>query len=187
MKMGCAILAGGKSSRMGRDKAFLELDGKSFIAKLCEELNCFEEKIIARGNKSEISDTSWKCISDNYQEKGPIGGLHAVLSNCESQVMFCVSCDMPFITYSLVHKLCEYMKDDTDAVIAVTQDGRIHPLCGLYRKSVVTILEEQILAGNYRMRGVLDKISVNYVTIPAEDGQQLRNINTPQEYLAVIK
>lgn len=182
MKIGCAILAGGKSSRMGTDKAFLELDGKSFIQKLCEELDNFEEKIIARGARCE-KGIVWNCISDIYPEKGPIGGLHAVLSVCQSEVMFCVSCDMPFLQRSLVEELCQQWNDDTDAVIAVTQDGRKHPLCGLYRKSVVSVLEEQILAGNYRMMGVLDKIKVNYVTITAENTQQLTNINTPQEYL----
>lgn len=187
MKIGCAILAGGKSSRMGSDKAFLELEGKSFIQKLCEEFDCFEEKIIARGNRGDIGNILWKIIPDRYVECGPMGGLHAILSTCKSEVMFCVSCDMPFLEHSLVEELCKYLSDDTEAVIAVTQDGRKHPLCGLYRKSVVSVLEEQILSGNYRMMGVLDKIKVNYVTITSQNTQQLRNINTPQEYLKTIK
>lgn len=187
MKIGCAILAGGKSSRMGTDKALLELDGKTFIRKLCEELDDFEEKIIARGNRENIGDISWNVIPDRYFECGPIGGLHAVLSVCQSEVMFCVSCDMPFLQRSLVEELCKYMNDNTDAVIAVTQDGRKHPLCGLYRKSVGSVLEAQILTGNYRMMTVLDKIKANYVTITSQNTQQLKNINTPQEYLSELR
>lgn len=186
MKIGCAVLAGGKSSRMGTDKALLELDGKNFITKLCDELDCFEEKIIARGNRSDIKDISWKIISDLYPERGPIGGLHAVLSACSSDAMFCVSCDMPLLQISLAKELCGYMREGIDAVIAVTEDGRKHPLCGVYRKSVLPVLEEQILEGNNRMMAALQQMRVEYVTIHSQNSQQLKNINTPEEYKSVL-
>lgn len=185
MKIGCAILAGGKSSRMGTDKALLEIDGKKFIKKLCEELDSFEEKIIARGNRSDIQDVSWDIISDIYQERGPIGGLHAVLSACKSDAMFCVSCDMPYLQMHLAKELCGYMKEGVDAVIAVTEDGRKHPLCGVYRKTVLPVIEEQILTGNNRMMAFFDKITVDFVTIQPQNSSQLKNINTPDDYLAI--
>ncbi len=186
MKIGCAILAGGKSSRMGTDKALLKYDGKNFIKRLCDELDCFEEKAIARGNRSDIKDISWNIIPDIYPERGPIGGLHAVLSICESDAVFCVSCDMPLLQISLVNHLCGYMKEDIDVVIAVTQDGRKHPLCGIYRKSVLPVLEEQILADNNRMMAALNKMRVEYVTLDFENSRQLKNINTPEDYLEIF-
>ena len=73
MTTGCVILAGGKSSRMGTDKAFLPLNGKKFIEVLTEEFRFFEEKIIVRGNDDEISDITWPVISDIYLNCGPIG------------------------------------------------------------------------------------------------------------------
>ena len=82
MKIGCIILAGGKSSRMGGDKALLEYEGKYFIEKIAEELSFFEEKIIARGNNSsltEITDSKWQVIPDIYLDHGPMGGMHAHL------------------------------------------------------------------------------------------------------------
>lgn len=185
MKIGCAILAGGKSSRMGTDKALLELNGKNFIKRLCEEFDCFEEKIIARGNQSELDNTSWKIISDIYQERGPIGGLHAVLSACSSDAMFCVSCDMPFLKKTMVEELYRHMEKDVDVVIAVSEDGRKHPLCGIYRKKVLAILEKQILAGNNRIMTALEKVRVEYVFINLQNSQQLKNINTPEDYLAI--
>lgn len=195
MKIGCAIFAGGKSSRMGTDKALLELEGKNFIKRLCDELDKLhedglyeiEEKMIARGCRSDIQGISWTVIPDIYPEKGPIGGLHAVLSACSSDVMFCVSCDTPFIELRLVKKLCGYMRDGVDAVIAVTEDGRKHPLCGVYRKNLLPLIEQQILEGNNRMMACLDKVSVEYVMIHSQEGYQLKNINTPEEYLAITK
>ncbi len=182
MKIGCAILAGGKSSRMGTDKALLTFDGENFIKKLCNELEDFEEKVIARGNRSDIKDIFWSIIPDRYPERGPIGGLHAVLSVCKSDAMFCVSCDMPLLQRSLVKDLCGYMSEDIDAIIAVTADGRKHPLCGVYQKSILPVLEEQILADNNRMMMVLNKIRVKYITLDFKDSQQLKNINTPEDY-----
>lgn len=192
MRIGCAVLAGGKSSRMRSflpeaDKALLEYKGKNFIKRLCDELDCFEEKVIARGNRGDMKDISWNIIPDIYPGRGPIGGLHAVLSVCESDAMFCVSCDMPLLQISLVKALCGYMKDDVDAVIAVTEEGRKHPLCGIYRKSVVPILEEQILADNNRMMAALNKMRVEYVNLDLKNSQQLKNINTPEDYLAILE
>ena len=185
MKIGCAVLAGGKSSRMGTDKALLELNGETFMQMLCREFDDFEEKMIARGNRSEIPEVSWSCISDIYVNRGPIGGLHAVLSQMESDAVFCISCDMPLLQKSLVSLLFQYMKEGIDAVIAVTEDGRKHPLCGIYRKSVVGILEKQILSGNNRMMAALEQMQVTYVTILDADSRQLKNINTPEDYSAI--
>lgn len=185
MKIGCAILAGGKSSRMGTDKALLEFRGKNFIKKLCDELDGFEEKMIARGNRSDLQGVSWPVIPDIYSERGPIGGLHAVLSACTSDAVCCVSCDTPLLQMHLLKELCEHMRDGTDAVIAVTEDGRKHPLCAVYRKTILPLIEEQILEGNNRMMAVLNKVSVEYVTIHAQDSHQLKNINTPEDYLAI--
>ena len=199
MTVGCVILAGGKSSRMGTDKALLELNGKTFIEQISKELEWFEEKIIAHGNTRELSDTIWTVISDIYPNHGPLGGIHSALSVCQSDALFVVTCDMPLLKSSLAHKLCDIMCESEvmertvdgavsgqvvyDAVISVGEDGKIHPLCGVYRKSVLSILEEQILSGRNKVMEVLNKLHVKYVTIDSSIGvQQLLNINTPQDY-----
>ena len=188
MKIGCVILAGGKSSRMGKDKALLEINGKNFIKQLTEELDWFGEKLIARGNNSEIQEVLWPVMPDVYQERGPIGGLHAALSLCESDALFCVSCDMPLIQSPLAKSLCDSMDEACDAVVAKAEDGRIHPLCAVYRKEAAAVFEEQILSGNNRIMSALDKMRVKYITIDFERGaQQLFNVNTPEEYLEIKK
>ena len=190
MNIGCVILAGGKSSRMGTDKALLEFDGKKFIEQISEELEWFEEKIIAHGNTRELSDTIWAVISDIYPNHGPIGGIYTALSVCQSDALFVATCDMPLLKSSLTRKLCNVMCESEvvgqmayDAVISVGEDGKIHPLCGVYRKSALPILEEQILSGRNKMMEALKKLNVKYVTIDSSIGaQQLLNVNTPQDY-----
>ena len=159
----------------------------------------FEEKIIAHGNKRELSEMNWKVISDIYPNHGPIGGIHAVLSVCKSDALFIVTCDMPLLKSSLAQKLCDIMCESEDAsrtvegtvsdhvvydaVIAVEEDGKVHPLCGVYRKSALPILEEQILSDRNKMMSVLEKLHVKYMTVDSSiETQQLWNINTPQDY-----
>lgn len=222
MKIGCVILAGGKSSRMGADKALLEIDGKNFIEQISGELSWFEEKLIARGNNSRFSEsieTEWTVIPDLYPDHGPIGGIHAALAACESDALFVVTCDMPFVKSSMARKLCEcmteseadaaeatgtvgtvgvkkmtqlakaengveeYSSESCDAVISVEANGKVHPLCGVYCKSALPVLEEQILSDRNKVMAVLENLQVKYVTIDSSiEAQQLSNINTPQDY-----
>lgn len=166
---------------MGTDKALLEINGTSFIGQIAGELKFFEEKFFARGNREAVSVPGWRNIPDIYPECGPVGGLHAALKACRSDALFCVTCDMPLITAELVQELCNQMTEEIDAVI-LKEDGRIHPTCGIYRKSAVNIFEQQILEGNYRMMRVLDRLRVKYVTIDPQTGSwQLKNINTPED------
>lgn len=185
MNIGCVILAGGKSSRMGEDKALLDYNGKNFIEKIADEMSSFTEKIIARGNNSDftsLTKESWRIISDIYPDHGPIGGLHAALKGCESDALFCVSCDIPLITEELARKICDEMTLDMDAIIAVTADGKSHPLCGVYRKKLCQRMGEQILQDNNRMMELLKKCHVKYMHLDEETSKQLANINTRSEY-----
>ena len=200
MNVGCVILAGGKSSRMGTDKALLEYDGKQFIEQIAKELSSFEERIIARGTNSRFSDSieeDWTVIPDIYLDHGPIGGLHAALSACRSDALFVVTCDMPLFSKSLAERLCAEIQngegsetnsdgeivDAYDVIISVGDNGKIHPLCGVYRKSALSVLEEQIVSDRNRVMEALKKLRVKYVTIDSPDQvKQLANINTPEEY-----
>ena len=213
MKIGCVILAGGKSSRMGTDKALLEYDGKQFIEQIADQLFGFEERIIARGNNGGITDQMakmWTVIPDLFPDHGPIGGLHAALSACESDALFVVTCDMPLFNRELAELLCAEMQhseepgkvfeenglvtdsdgkhvDAYDVIISVGSDGKIHPLCGVYRKSVLSVLEEQIVSDRNRVMEALKKLRVKYVTIDSPDREkQLANINTQEEYEKIL-
>jgi len=188
MRIGCIILAGGKSSRMGKDKALLEYEGKYFVEKIAEEMSFFEEKIIARGNNralTGITESSWRVIPDIYYDHGPMGGMHAALKECESDAMFVVTCDMPLITGELAKSICAEMKD-CDAFIAVTSEGKYHPLCGVYKKELYELMEGYLLEDNNRMMAVLNKSRTKYFQLDEEASRQLANVNTREEYEKMI-
>ena len=193
LEIGCVILAGGKSSRMGQDKALLRYEGKFFIEKIAEELNFFEEKMIARGNNAELENLVkkdlWKVVPDEYENHGPLGGLHAALKKCKSDAMFVVTCDMPLISRKLIKKMCYIyeQEDKSDAVIAVTNDGRLHPLCGIYCKNLYACMEKNLLQNNNRMMSILKESKVTYIQLDDLDSKYLRNINTRVEYQNLIR
>lgn len=182
MNIGCVILAGGHSSRMGTDKALLEINGKRFIGAIADEMSFFAEKYIARGAMEEITEGTWQVIPDIYPDCGPLGGLHAALTACKSDALLCVPCDMPLIGAELANELCAHLSEEYDAVIVKDTDGRIHPVCGIYKKTAADVIEQQLLTGNYRMMHVLDRLRITYV-IPDDPmkEKQLSNINTPED------
>ena len=166
---------------MGSDKALLEINNKTFIENIMEEFNDFDEKIIARGNNSCIDNSSWIVVSDEYKDCGPIGGIHKALSVCHLDALFFTTCDMPFIKKSIVDKLYQFI-DDYDAVIVKDCHDRVHPLCGIYKKSVLHVVENQILSHDYRIMHIFDKIKVKYVVIDSSEYELLLNINTLEDY-----
>jgi molybdopterin-guanine dinucleotide biosynthesis protein A len=116
-----------------------------------------------------------------------MAGIHAALSYGGTDAMFFATCDMPLLKRKSAEKLCNALEEGIDAVIAVTVDGRKHPLCGVYRKSTVGVFEDQLQAGNHRMMDALDRLQVLYVPLSEEDGLQLQNINTREDYLGIQK
>ena len=181
MTTGCVILAGGNSSRMGRDKALLMIENKSFIDTLSDNFSFFEEKFIAGGGREAAGNHTWKRIPDCYPHHGPIGGVHAALKHCLSEAVFVIACDIPLVEKAIYERLIREMDEETDAVIAVTEDGKYHPLCGIYKKSVEKMIEEQIFSGNNKMMQLLKKIRTKYVEVNSKE-YGLYNINTPGEY-----
>lgn len=186
MKLGCVILAGGRSSRMGTDKAYLTWNGEMFIERITNELDFFEEKMIAHGNCREITETIWPVIEDIYPNRGPIGGLHAALTACNSDALFCVTCDVPLVQRSLVSFLYEHLDETSDAIIPIAEDGKYHPLCAIYRKKTSSAFLKQIEAGNYRIMSAFEHMKVKYVPLNAQYSGQLYNVNTPKEYSQLL-
>ena len=188
MNIGCVILAGGKSTRMGRDKANLEIQDKTFIKKLAQELDFFDEKLIARGLNEEFEGIDWEIIPDLYAGCGPIGGLHSALKNCRSEALFCLPCDIPLLETSLFQWLIQFLDKEHDAVVCVTPDGKRHPLSGIYWKNAAVVLEEQISKGDNRMMNALKKMRIKYVVVDSKNKEdQLFNVNTPQDYRRLIE
>lgn len=183
MNLSVGVLAGGKSTRMGQDKALLQLESKRFIDRICEELGGFSQVLISAARKGLYEDTGFEVVYDEHQDIGPIEGIYQVLSHAQEEYVFVCAADMPFIKRELVEYMAEFISSDYDCYCLVDED-HIHPLCAIYSKKMLSVIEEQIRSGHYRLLSVLRAVRTKYIRLETScfDRRIVRNINTREEY-----
>lgn len=180
MEFGTVILAGGKSRRMGKDKAELMFGKKTFLEKLIQEFRECPELLISVAAKKDRPDWAGRTVEDVYPGCGPMAGLHAALKASRCSALLAVPCDVPLFSPKIAEQMYEECSPEVDAVVAVSADGRIHPLCGIYKKSCVPAMERRLEQGNYRMQELLKELRVK--TYQVKTGSwRLQNVNTPEE------
>ena len=132
------ILAGGKSSRMGTDKALLEYQGKAFVQILYDNLKNICSEVIISSNNSEIKIEEAKTVADDIKDIGPMGGLYTCLKLSKTDFNIVVSVDTPFISAKLLTEVYEQSQQYDISIIE--HNKKTHPLIGVYHKNVVKIL-----------------------------------------------
>lgn len=188
MQIGAALLAGGQSRRMGRDKAQLLLDGQSFQSRIAVQLAPFPERLLSVGSGAR-EESGFLPVPDVFPFCGPLGGLHALLTVCRSDALLVVSCDLPLFRRELGLFLVDQLTEKDSAAVPVTRGGRVHPLCGVYRKTLLPELESRLRAGDRRVMSLLDAVSARRVPLegtPFPD-RWLANINTPEDLQQLLQ
>ena len=180
------ILIGGASSRMGSDKAQLELGGSTFVERIAAALSSVTETVRCVGAK-EDDPSGLINVPDLFPGWGALGGLHAALAATRSDWSAIVACDLPLVTRELFTRLAT-LRENFDAVVPVQSDGRPQPLCALYRcESCLPKAAALIEEGERRPRAVLAGVNTRWVTPSDLDdldgaGNFFWNINTPDDY-----
>lgn len=179
------ILAGGKSSRMGTDKARLRLGAQSFTEKIAAALDAVSATVRVVGGQ-EASGV-WEVVPDTHMEWGALGGLHAALKASRTEWAAVVACDLPFVTGQLFVRLAS-LRENFAAVVPVQADGRVQPLCALYRREpCLRHVEELIAGGERRPRTLVERVETRLVAsaeladLEAADLFFI-NVNTPEDY-----
>jgi molybdopterin-guanine dinucleotide biosynthesis protein A len=186
------ILAGGKSSRMGVNKAFLEIDGKMIIQRLLELLDkLFKNIIICSNDIASFEFTGRKIVKDIFPNKGPLAGLHSGLTISETDKNFFISCDLPFISGMIIRYLCDYKSDAS--IILPIGEKRIQQMCGLYSKNVLRQAEKLLIESKdntiSKTKGSIFEL-IESVPTEIADVSKLEyyykdiffNMNTPDDY-----
>lgn len=177
------IMLGGLSTRMGTDKAMVTLGGKTLLERALSRWQGYGRGLqlsVGSAERKALAPAGVCAVTDIYPERGPLGGLHAGLHACPTELMLVVAVDSPYLTQAHADRLLEAI-GTADACI-YTVDGRPQPLFGIYRRRCATPAETMILEGNNRMTGLLGW--VNTVFVEAEDAAPFRNLNTPEELAA---
>jgi molybdopterin-guanine dinucleotide biosynthesis protein A len=186
------ILTGGKSSRMGINKAFLEIDRKILIQRLSDLLdNLFENIIICSNDTASFEFTGRKIVKDIFPNKGPLAGLHSGLTISETDKNFFISCDLPFISDKIIRYLCDY-KSDASIILPIAEK-RIQQMCGLYSKNVLSQAEKLLIESKdntiSKTKGSIFEL-IERVPTEIADVRKLEyyykdiffNMNTPDDY-----
>lgn len=180
------ILAGGDSSRMGQDKANLLLDGETLLQRvMATMLQLFAQVVVSvRQPRAEVALPQ---VCDMQEDGGPLAGLVAGLAQLETDWMFAVACDMPFIQPELIAHMAA-MRGEQQAVVPMI-GGHPQPLFAFYSKETLPVMRAALASGEKRVRAVLKQLDVRYVDeAELQDyDQQFRSffdLDTPQDHAA---
>lgn len=173
------IVAGGKSSRMGQDKALMELEGTPMIQRIAAALHAFTNEIIIASNNSEHYAFGDRGVADNYIDSGPLSGIEAGLSVAKNDSCFVISCDTPMINGSILSALMK--GNNTDATIARCGD-KAHPLIGIYHRSSLQEIQGHLEKRDLKMMNVLDQLNTTFIDFPISEQEAFQNINTPSAW-----
>ena len=185
------ILAGGESSRMGRNKALMEVNGELMVETAYRRMAELFDEVLLVTNTPEMYDfIPCRKIADIYPGMGPLGGIHAALSNCDAARAFVIACDMPGLNPGLIRELGS-MPGGVDVVVPETPDG-LEPLHAVYAKSGLPLMEAMLRAEE---RSVLSFIARADARLVPRDKiavldpgyASFRNINTPEDYQKVAQ
>lgn len=180
------ILAGGESSRMGRNKALLEVNGERMIETAYRRMaELFDEVLLVTNTPESYDFIPCRKIADIHPGMGPLGGIHAALSSTVAERAFVIACDMPGLNPRLIRELCG-IEGGGDVVIPETPGG-LEPLHAVYSKSCLPKMEQMLFAGERRILSFFDLAQVRLVPrgrIAALDPEyaSFRNINTQEDY-----
>ena len=187
MSVSAAILAGGKNLRMGRkNKAFLEIEGQSFLARTIARLRpLFRQIMIIGPEDGGYSSFGLPVYPDIRPGSGSLGGILTALRHSDAPKTFCVACDMPFLDPAVVSLLAERADEGWKAVIPRLPEG-LEPLCAIYDVDLADPIEQLLDRGEMRIRRLIESELTCFVGV-----EELRlfdphlltfvNINTPDD------
>lgn len=178
------VLAGGQSSRMGRDKALIERDGITQLDRSIELLRPHVREILVIGEPARYSPKHGSVIPDDVPGKGPLGGLVTALRHARYVRLLVVACDLPNIDDRLLVHLKNGLIGEVDAV--VPRHGElIEPLAAAYHRHAIEAFERNMVGDRLKMSDALAQVRTTYLRVtPGDQGwpkDLFRNLNTPAD------
>ncbi len=181
------ILSGGLNTRMGgRNKAFLDLDGRCFLDRIIASLEvCFQEILIVTREPELYVDRPAKVAADILEARSPLTGIHAGLTRMKSDFAFVTSCDTPLLTKKVIEVLVREIAPDTD-VITPTDGTHYQPMCAVYSRPCGPVIETMLRRRELKVDRLYAQVRLQ--TIPYERFRavdptlrSLFNVNTPED------
>lgn len=179
-----AVLAGGKSSRMGEDKALMSFKDTTMLGHALDTLEPYVQELMVIGDPKKYGHIHPNTINDIRPPCGPLGGIATVLHYSSNDENLVIGCDMPNLSKALFDHLSAFMLPGVDAVIPINK-GDLEPLVGLYHRRCKGSFINSIDNSVYKMSDALAMVRTTFVEVNAGDGRWpldlFKNINRKED------
>jgi molybdopterin-guanine dinucleotide biosynthesis protein A len=182
------ILAGGKSTRMGADKAFVEYGGRTLLARALDLVRSFTPNAYIVGSAEKFAPFA-PVVEDVFCGCGPLGGIHAALRVSQTELNLMLAVDMPFVSWAFLQYLIGHARSGAASAVTVPRaEGKRQPLCAIYRREFAEVAEEALRAGQNRIDRLFDQVKTRVIEEQELEAAGFspalfRNLNTPEELL----
>lgn len=180
------ILAGGKSTRMGTDKAFVECEGRTLLARALDLARSVTPHVRILGSPEKFAPFA-PVVEDIFCDCGPLGGIHAGLRASLTELNLMLAVDTPFVSWAFLQFLISQARGTPEAAAVVPFDGEgWQPLCAIYRLGFADAAENALRAGQNRIDSLFDAARTRVIGREEMEGAGFsraifRNLNTPEE------
>ncbi len=177
------ILSGGKSTRMGKDKGLIKLNGKPMIQHVIDHIDPICDQILISANDKTYEDFGYPVYYDEINDIGPAGGIISSLKHSSNKKNIVISCDLPFASTKFIRTLLELSGDY--AITLPMSRQHYQPLCAVYSKEVYPVFMEYISKGIYSLKSIIKEFRIRIIKQEDIEGfdlsRELRNINYPDD------
>jgi molybdopterin-guanine dinucleotide biosynthesis protein A len=180
------ILAGGKSTRMGADKAFVRLGGRTLLDRVQGLARSLTSDVRIIGDPAKFAAFA-PVVQDVFRECGPLAGIHAALRASSRELNLILAVDVPFVSLPLLQYLIERARNSATATVTVTQaGGGWQPLCAVYRREFADAAEQALRAGRHKIDALFEAtptqvIKEDELEAAGFSAEMFRNLNTREE------
>jgi molybdenum cofactor guanylyltransferase len=171
-RLSAAVLAGGSSTRMGRDKALIEVDGRPLALHVADRLRACSDDVFVVAKR----DLGFPVVIDRFDVDTPLAGVATALRAATHRLVFVCGCDMPLVDPDLIRDLAA--RAEEHLAVVPQSDGKLQSLHAVWSVDALPDVEACLLAGERSVRAVLERVGALTVEV---EGASFRNINTPEE------
>ena len=186
------VLAGGKSSRMGRDKGSMQLEGKPLVLRAAEVLRPFVREVTVLGPPERYTDIGLPVIADRWEGLGPLAAICTGLLRSTAEWNIFLACDLPLLSKQFSQLLVDRIQTTGCHVVAPLTDDGWQPLCAAYHTRCRLAFEHAVKEERYSIATLFKEVSVEPIT-PEQmtaaglDVREFMNINTPDDWARVTE
>jgi molybdenum cofactor guanylyltransferase len=191
LQFSAVVLAGGKSSRMGCDKAWLEVGGQQLLARQIERVReaGAEEVFISGRADTDYAGFGVRVLHDEFAEVGPLAGIERALRAAQTRLLLVLAVDLAGMSVELLRRLAATCSPNVGVVPRV--NGNLEPLAAFYPKSALALAGAQLAGSNYAVKDLAARCGkygrIRFIELAASDAPNFANWNSPADMMPVAE